>query len=439
MRTKEDSVAVLEDAIRDHVTDLRNSDSLDPLIERIGNARFVLLGEASHGTSEYYSWRARISKRLITEKGFRFIAVEGDWPDCYEVNRYVKGQMNPGMDAREVLHRFDRWPTWMWANWEVVALVEWMRRFNEGKSDAEKAGFYGLDVYSLWESLDAIYRYIRENHPDRAGEAIEAMACFEPFNREGQEYAWYTRMVAEDCEDEVVALLTSLRRSRAEAWESPESHFDAEQNALVAVNAERYYRAMVRSDSGSWNVRDVHMADTLDRLMARHGPNSKAIVWEHNTHIGDARATDMREAGMVNVGQLARERHASEGVVLVGFASYEGSVVAGSKWGAPMNVMPVPRAMAGSWEWILHRAIDGDGLLLLDSLRGSAEFASMRGHRAIGVVYHPEREVMGNYVPTELAQRYDALLFLNRTHALHPLHLDVRTAHEPPETYPWGV
>lgn len=424
----------LEESIRASATDLRDDQSLDPLMERIGDARFVLLGEASHGTSEYYTWRTRISKRLIQEKGFRFIAVEGDWPDCYELNRYIKGRIDSNMTARDVVHRFDRWPTWMWANWEVVALAEWMRKFNASRPEVEKVGFYGLDVYSLWESLDAIYAHLRQFHPESLKEAIQAMVCFEPFNREGQEYAWHTRFVAEDCEDEVVSLLTALRTSRPTYPDDPEAHFDAEQNALVAVNAERYYRSMVRSDAGSWNIRDMHMAETLDRLADHYGPDAKAIVWEHNTHIGDARATDMAEAGMVNVGQLARERHHLEGVVLVGFGGYEGTVVAASRWGAPMQVLTVPQGRGGSWESVLHHALGRNALLVLDPFSESRQ----RGHRAIGVVYHPEREAHGNYVPTDLAQRYDAFLYLEETHAIHPLHLDERTPLEPPETYPWG-
>ena len=408
---------------------------LEPLHKAIGDSNIVLLGEASHGTSEYYTWRARISQRLIEEKGFKFIAVEGDWPDCYELNRYVKGRTEPGLKARDVLHKFDRWPTWMWANWEVVALAEWLREFNQGKPEQDKVGFYGLDVYSLWESLAVVYAHLREHHPNKLQDAMEAISCFEPFNRDAQEYAWHTRLTVDDCEDEVVDLLRSLRTTEPKYPDDPESHFDAEQNALVAVNAESYYRAMVRADNDSWNIRDIHMADTLDRLLDFHG--SKGIVWEHNTHVGDARATDMAEADMVNIGQLVRERH--KGSFLVGFGSYQGYVIAGNSWGAPMQVMPVPQASESSWEGILHQASFEDCVLIMDDFRDVPGFDTRRGHRAIGVVYRPEYERMGNYVPTDLTRRYDAFIFIDQTKALHPLHLEEHAGPEPPETYPWGV
>jgi erythromycin esterase len=420
---------------------LENVRNLDPLLEQIGDARYVLLGEASHGTSEYYVWRMWLSQRLIEEKGFSFIAVEGDWPDCYRVNRYVKGYPASGEKAADVLHAFDRWPTWMWANWEIVALAEWLRKHNAGLPNERRAGFYGLDVYSLWESMDAVLRYLDRIDSEAAKAARRAFQCFEPYNEDVQEYARATvGWMPANCEREAVELLTALRREApALAQQDPETYFVAEQNALVVKNAETYYRAMVRGGSASWNVRDQHMVDTLDRLMRFHGPDAKAVVWEHNTHIGDARATDMAQAGMVNVGQLARDRWSREGVVLVGFGSYEGSVIAGYEWGAPMRRMDIPQARAGSWEQVLHTAGPGDKLIDLHGVPASASFHTPRGHRAIGVVYDPEYEHWGNYVPTVLPQRYDAFLYVDKTRALHPLHIEPRAAAEPPETYPWGV
>ena len=414
---------------------LKTMDDLDPLLERIGEARFVLLGEASHGTSEYYQWRARISRRLITEKGFSFVAVEGDWPDCYRVNRYVKGYPDSGKSARDVLHEFKRWPTWMWANWEIVAFTEWMHKYNKNRSN--KAGFYGLDVYSLWESMESILNYLEKKDPQAAQTARQAYQCFEPYGEDPQSYAWSTRMVPGDCEDEVIDLLLEMQRRAGRYNGDPEAGFNAEQNALVIKNAERYYRAMVRSDSGSWNVRDQHMMETLDRLMDFHGPKAKGIVWAHNTHIGDARYTDMARAGMFNIGQLAREEHESEGVVLAGFGSHHGSVIAGKSWGAPMERMRVPEARSGSWEYVLHQASADDELLLFDQSSVSDEFRKPRGHRAIGVVYQPELESYGNYVPTILPKRYDAFLYLDETEALHPLHIEPEELN-PPDTYPWG-
>lgn len=434
-RTEANAPEALVQETRQFAHPLKTMEDLDPLLERIGDAHFVLLGEASHGTSEYYQWRAQISRRLITEKGFSFVAVEGDWPDCYRVNRYVKGYPDAGESARNVLHAFKRWPTWMWANWEIVAFAEWMRKYNKNKSN--KAGFYGLDVYSLWESMESILNYLEKKDPQAAQTALQAYQCFEPYGEDPQSYAWSTRMVPGDCEDEVIDLLLEMQQRAGRYNGDPEAGFNAEQNALVIKNAERYYRAMVHSDSGSWNVRDQHMMETLDRLIDFHGPKAKGIVWAHNTHIGDARYTDMVRAGMFNIGQLAREKHQSEGVVLVGFGSYYGSVIAGKSWGAPMERMKVPEARMDSWEDLLHQASEDNQLLLFDKDNMSDKFLKPRGHRAIGVVYQPEFESRGNYVPTVLPKRYDAFLYNDETEALHPLHVEPQELN-PPDTYPWG-
>lgn len=429
----------LSGRLRDLALPLNTADDLDPLLERIGDSRYVLLGEASHGTSDFYTWRARITQRLVREKGFSFIAVEGDWPDCYRVNRYVKGYKGSGTDAFSVLHEFARWPTWMWANWEVVALTEWLQQHNAELAEDRRVGFYGLDVYSLWESLAEVMGYLEEHDPGALEAARRAYRCFEPYGEDAQQYAQATMFVPKTCEAEVVALLAAVR-SQAPVYDGDhEAHFNAEQNAQVAVNAEQYYRTMVRGGAESWNVRDHHMVATLNNLMRHHGPDAKAIVWEHNTHIGDARATDMARAGMVNVGQLVREQHRADGVVLVGFGSYQGSVIAGSSWGAQMQRMPVPAATPGSWEEVLYRAGVRDSLLLSDELRQEPGFLEPRGHRAIGVVYNPAQERFGNYVPSVLPQRYDAFLNISESEALHPLHIRGVVAGEPPETYPWGV
>ncbi len=433
---RSNDAATLADEVRRQATPLREPGDLDPLLDRIGSARVVMLGEASHGTSEYYTWRARITQRLVREKGFSFVAVEGDWPDAYRVNRYVKGHDDVGASAREVLHAFRRWPTWMWANWEAVALAAWLRKHNDAHAGRRGVGFYGLDVYSLWESLAAIMRYLEENDPDALEAARRAYACFEPYGEDAQAYARSTAFVQASCEDEVVELLGDVRRHAEVAGDDDEAHFDAEQNARAAVGAERYYRTMVRGGSQSWNVRDHHMIETLDDLLEHHGQDAKAIVWEHNTHVGDARATDMAAAGMVNTGQLARERYGDDAVVLVGFGSNRGSVIAGRSWGAPMERMEVPIAQAGSWEDVVHEAGIGDALLLTDRLSPAAR--QRRGHRAIGVVYDPTLERYGNYVPTDLPARYDAFVHVDVTRALHPLHVEPEEA-GPPATYPWGL
>jgi erythromycin esterase len=416
---------------------------LDPLLERIDDARFVLLGEASHGTHEFYAWRAEISKRLITEKEFSFIAVEGDWPDCYRVNRYVKGFDGGGDSAFDVLHSFSRWPTWMWANEEIVDLAEWLRHHNDGLPDEKRIGFYGLDVYSLWDSLHEVMGYLERSRPAALAAARKALLCFEPYGEDVQEYARSTLWVPHGCEDEAVKLLAeTTRRPGSILRDGKDGHFIAEQNALVVKNAEAYYRAMVRGGSDSWNVRDRHMAETLERLVAHHGPAAKAIVWEHNTHIGDARYTDLAAEGMVNVGQLVREEHADDGAVLVGFGSHRGSVIAGREWEAPMERVTVPPAREDSWEDVLHQAFDDDRLLIFGepaSAAGARGLETWRGHRAIGVVYRPRFEHYGNYVPTVLPKRYDAFIYIDESRALNPLHLAARHEGEVPETYPTGV
>ena len=420
---------------------LASPDDLDPLIERIGDARYVLLGEASHGTSEFYTWRTELSKRLIQDHGFSFIAVEGDWPDCYQVNRYVRSMPDAAQSAEGVLHAFERWPTWMWANREVVELAEWMRSHNRGKSQEQSAGFYGLDVYSLWDSMREVMTYLQRIDPNLASVARRAYNCFEPYAEDVQDYARATAIVPTSCEDEAVAVLRALR-SRAPEFRADgrEGFFNAEQNALVAQNAELYYRTMVRGGPSSWNVRDRHMVETLDRLMAHHGPAAKAIVWEHNTHIGDARFTDMARAGMVNVGQLVRQARGDDSVVLVGFGTHRGTVIAAEEWGAPMERMRVPVARPDTFEEAMHNAATGDALLIFDGSDdgGVDGLDEPIGHRAIGVVYDPDAERWGNYVPTLVARRYDAFLYFDETRAVDPLHMAVRVGGEPPETYPSG-
>lgn len=416
---------------------LKTAKDLDPLLSQIGDSRIVLLGEASHGTHEYYDWRAEISKRLIQEKSFSFIAVEGDWPDCYRINRYAKGFKNSGKSVHEVLYAFKRWPTWMWANWEIVELVRWLKKFNQGLPEGEEVGFYGLDVYSLWESMYALIEYLRKTKADAIDQAIKAYECFEPYKEDPQEYARAQAFVPSSCADEVVDLLAKVIQSQPKFSEDGvEGEFNAQQNAFVLMNAENYYRQMVYGGANTWNLRDEHMTDTLDRLMEFYGKEAKGIIWAHNTHIGDARFTDMVQAGEYNIGQLVRERHQREGAVAVGFGSYSGTVVAGKYWGAPMEIMKVPEAKKGSWEDIFHQSSADSKLILSPDLKDE-RFFDWRGQRAIGVVYNPDYE-LGNYVETVLPKRYDAFIYLDKTEALRPLHLKPKKE-EIPETYPFGV
>jgi erythromycin esterase len=421
--------------IRSLARPLQSAADLTPLLDRVGDARFVLIGEASHGTSEFYRWRAELTKRLVAEHGFDFVAVEGDWPDCFQVNCWLKDRTGTDEDARTVLQRFDRWPTWMWANTEVAEFLDWLRAHN--RQSGGHVGFYGLDVYSLWESLDRVLRYLQEHDPSSLASAQEAVACFEPYGRDPQRYAAATRLIPETCESDVVRLLADMRRLLRRDT-TTEADFDALQNTEVLAEAERYYRAMVRGGAESWNVRDCHMVDTLDRLVDHHGPNAKAIVWAHNTHVGDARATDMADVGMLNVGQVVRQRHRGDGVVLVGFASHHGSVIAAPRWGSTARQMEMPPAPPHSHEALLHAAVDEMPSLLVFPRDGDGEWLrARRGHRAVGVVYDPDRDRYGNWVPTVIGQRYDSLIHLDATTALHPLHA---VAHgQERETYPWST
>src|SRR4051812_672815 len=265
--------------VRDLSRPLRSPADLGPLMDRIGDARVVLLGEASHGTHEFYTWRAALTRRLIEEKGFNFVAVEGDWPDCYRVNRFVKGYPGSADSPAHALETFRRWPTWMWANREVEEFVGWLEWFNEGRPEEEKVGFYGLDVYSLWDSLRAVMRYLKEQGDPRAlSAARRAVRCFEPFGEDAQDYARHTVLVPEGCRDKVINLLSELRARAPKVEEDgKDAFFVAEQNALVVKNAEAYYRAMVLGDESSWNVRDRHMAETLERLLAFTKPGARAV------------------------------------------------------------------------------------------------------------------------------------------------------------------
>ncbi|GAB5079118.1 erythromycin esterase family protein [Arthrobacter sp. AD-310] len=424
------------EGIRALARPLERAGSLDGLVDLCAPARFVCLGEASHGTREYYHWRAVLSRRLIEEHGFTWIGVEGDWPDCWRINRWVRGQGDQDLDARQLLAGFERWPTWMWANHEIATFIAWLREWNLGRPENRRTGFYGLDVYSLWDSLREIFGWLDANAPSDVPSALRAWQCFVPFREDPQRYALSSRLVPQSCEADVVALLAAVHRHTTGHVEDDPAAFDAVQNAIVAANAERYYRTMVRGDQQSWNIRDHHMSDTIDRLARHHGAGSKGLIWAHNTHIGDARATDMAMDGMVNIGELMRRRHHGT-VALVGFASYQGSVTAARAWGSPEQVMAVPDALPGSHEDLLHQALEGPSTLVFGAHRDGHWLSSWRGHRAIGVVYNPQRE-KGNYVPTVMGRRYDALFWVPQTSALQPLHHEHLPQEPELETEPSG-
>ncbi|MCW2904723.1 MAG: Erythromycin esterase [Streptosporangiaceae bacterium] len=413
------------DEIRGMALQLEYEADLDPLLNRIGDARCVLIGEASHGTHDYYAWRAALTRRLISERGFSFVGVEGDWPDCWQLNRCVTLADGAPEDPREVLTRFRRWPTWMWANIEVVNFCQWLRDHNAGLPPERRTGFYGLDVYSLWESLRAIILYLVEHRPEYVETALEAYRCFEPYGEDPQAYARGTRLVPEGCSGEVLSLLNELRGAVEPVHtDDPAELFNARQNAEVTAGAEQYYRAMIGGGPESWNGRDTHMADTLDRLMDFYGADARAVVWAHIPHVGDARATNMARYGMTNLGQLTRDRYGRDHVVLVGFAGGHGEVVAAPRWGAPMEIMPVPRPRPDSVEALLAETHLDHAQFIFSDQPDAGWLRTERGHRAIGVVYDPDRDHQRNYVPTRLGDRYDALGWFARTSAVRPLHLE---------------
>ena len=420
----------------------------DPLLDLIGDARLVLLGEASHGTHEFYRERARITQRLIEEYGFTVVAVEADWPDAYRVNRFVRGG---GADtvAAEALGNFIRFPRWMWRNRDVLAFVAWLRDFNDALSPGEpKVGFYGLDLYSLSSSVDAVIRYLDEVDPEAARRARSRYACFDHFGEDSQAYGYAATIgMSASCEREVLQQLLDLQRRAADLSQRdgriPEDeYFYAEQNARLVKNAEEYYRTMFQGRTSSWNLRDRHMAETLEALLAhfdRKGRRTKMIVWEHNSHIGDARATSMGWEGEWNVGQLARERYGDD-AVLVGFSTYTGTVTAADDWDAPAERMRVRAGLDGSFEALFHSLGVPDLLL---PMRGrpevSSALAETRLERAIGVVYRPRTERLSHYFEARLPEQFDAVLHFDRTTAVEPLDMTSGWGTgELPETYPTG-
>jgi erythromycin esterase-like protein len=404
----------------------------DALLELAGDARFVLLGEASHGTHEFYRARSRITRRLIAEKGFCAVAIEGDWPCAHRVNRYVRGA---GADrtADAALAGFERFPAWMWRNRDVLQFVGWLRRHNDALAPgAPRAGFYGLDLYSLFDSMRAILVYLERVDPAAARRARARYACFDHFAEASQRYGYASAFgVSKSCEDEVVAQLVEMRGRAAAAAGDPDELFYAEQNARLVRNAEEYYRTMFHSRVSSWNLREQHMAQTLEAL-ALH-LSGKVVVWAHNSHVGDARATEMGEHGELTLGQLARERYPGN-TLLVGMTTYRGSVTAASDWNGPVERKRVREALPGSHEEQLHRAG------LPSFFVPAAALEDRRLERAIGVVYLPETERLSHYYHADVSRQFDAVLHFDETRALEPLDRapPVQTR-EAPETFPAGV
>jgi erythromycin esterase-like protein len=417
------------------------------VLDLIGDAQFVLIGEASHGTREFYRTRADLTRRLIEERGFTAIAVEADWPDALRVNRYVRGQ---GADATsdQALAAFRRFPRWMWRNTVVQEFVEWLREYNQ--NSAAPAGFYGLDLYSLHTSIEAVLGYLDKVDPESATRARARYSCFDHFGDDPQVYGYATTAgIAEPCENEVVGQLVELQqeagRLATKSADGDEAFF-AVQNARLVRNAEAYYRAMFSGRVPSWNLRDQHMAETLEALrthVQRKAGDAKMVVWAHNSHLGDASATAMAAEGELNLGQLVRERHGRK-AFLLGFTTYRGTVTAASNWDEPAQQRQVRPALAGSYEALLHEAATPempDFLLNLRDPEVASHLRPARLERAIGVIYRPETERFSHFFLASLPDQFDAVIHLDRTSALTPLDPDPgwETAEELPETFPFGV
>ena len=422
----------------------------DALIDAVGDARLVLLGEASHGTHEFYEARAQITQQLVGEKGFTAVIVEADWPDAYRVNRYVRGSDGDGSDADDTLAGFRRFPQWMWRNRDVLDLVEWLRLHNAAvPAGQRKCGFYGMDLYSLYGSIGAVLEYLEKVDPEAARRARARYGCFEQFEEDPQAYGYHAGFgIGKSCEGDVVAQLVELQRRATELarrdGRCPEDeYFFAEQNARLVKNAEEYYRQMFAGRVDTWNLRDTHMVDTIEALLGHldrtRGPRTKAVVWAHNSHLGDARATEMGDGGELNVGQLCRQRWGKD-VFNVGFSTHTGTVTAASEWGGPAELMRVNPSLEGSYERVFHDTGLARLMLIMGEAPRAAELLRRRRlERAIGVIYAPRSERRSHYFHASLPAQFDAVIHFDTTSAVMPLEREAPFEVENAETFPSGL
>ncbi len=404
------------------VTPLEGDASLDKLILAAANKELVLLGEASHGTHEYYLWRDKISRRLIAEHNFSFIAVEGDFASLYNLNKYVKNLDGAANSAREVLAKLHRWPTWMWANEEVVALAEWLRTHNDTLPRDKKIGFYGMDVYDEWNSKKEVLDLLKATDIAAYEYVKNKYNCFEPHKGDSWSYADAVSTGKQSCASATKEVVDYIRCNRNRFTDlSDDTYFYLLQNSIVVHNAEEFYRESIASVGHiSWNSRVHHMHGTVDHLLNLYGENSKGIVWAHNTHIGDAKYTSMQNSGEKNIGQLTRDKLGHDNVFLIGFTTYKGKVMAASDWGAPMKTMTIPPAIPNSIEHKLNQLQADSFYLIFDDDDRKDENLQAMGNRAVGVVYNPRRDKR-QFEPTIVPLRYDALFFFKKTTALHVL------------------
>lgn len=411
---------------------------LGPLLERIGEARVVLLGEATHGTSEFYRLRDRMTRELIRHKGFNFVAVEADWPDAARVDHYVRHREYPASEWRA----FARFPTWMWRNRETADFIDWLREFNAEQTKVDnRVGFHGLDLYSLHISIKAVLAYLDDVDPATAAVARERYGCLTPWQADPATYG-HAAVTGRyhDCANQVATMLSDLiGRHKEYALHDGERFLDAVQNARLVTNAERYYRVMYYGSRESWNLRDQHMFETLNSLLAFHGPSSKAVVWAHNSHIGDARATEMAARREHNVGQLCREAFGGQ-AYLIGFGTHTGQVAAASRWDGPMEVMELTPAHGESYENLCHESGVPAFLLPLRNAKRPelrAGLTAPRLERAVGVIYRPDTELASHYFHAILPRQFDEYVWFDRTEAVHPL--ATREIEGLPDTYPFGL
>jgi erythromycin esterase-like protein len=436
--------------IRDQARPLTGSyGDYDGLLQMIGDASFVLLGEASHGTHEFYRQRAAITKRLITEKGFNAVAVEADWPDAYRVNRFVRGESGDA-EGVEALEGFERFPSWMWRNADVLDFVGWMRSHNDNASSYDRqVGFYGLDLYSIHKSINEVMAYLEQRDPEEAAKAKILYSCMDRYGRDPQRYGMMVGAgMGAGCRTEVIRQLVDLRTKEAEllarnGQTAVDEFFFAEQNARLVKNAELYYRKMFRSDVSSWNQRDEHMMETLlelvHHLQSCHG-SAEVVVWAHNSHLGDARATAMGRNGEWNIGQLVRQAFPGQ-CRLIGFTTFEGTVTAASGWHLPAERKQVRPGMEGSFEHLFHQV--GIPNFWLDLTRDNPAVEGLREQRlerAIGVIYRPDTERRSHYFEASLSDQFDAVIHFDTTRAVEPLECNAEWEKgEMPETYPCGL
>ena len=419
---------------------------VDPLVEAVGDASIVLIGEASHGTHEFYRIRADLTEALIQQKGFNLVAVEADWPDAYRVNRWVR-HMSDDKDAAAALGDFTRFPRWMWRNEVVLDFATWLREHNRPLAPRERVGFYGMDLYSLHTSIEAVLAYLAKVDPDGARRARARYACFEHFAEDSQAYGYAATVgLSRSCEDDVIAQLMDLRKRAADYASrdgrvAEDEFFFAEQNARLVRNAEQYYRAMFGGRVESWNLRDTHMMETLEALIAwteRQTGGARTIVWAHNSHLGDARATQMGDWGELNVGQLVRQKFGHR-ACLIGFSTHTGTVTAARDWDAPAEQRRVRPSLPDSYERLFHDVGQERFFVRLKDEPVRSALIPSRLERAIGVIYVPETERASHYFRAHLAEQFDVLIHVDETRALRPLETWARDETDVPETYPTGI